>query len=114
MNADTQCNDCTRTQWDECSKRDNQPIPVLESMGLGYALGGIRIGDSGIHELEAQDIKALASYQVIFWMSARCGGRDAFGDAQEPRPVDAGTDKFQGTAEVIEIDGNGHVSAGFA
>src|ERR1700730_3444000 len=49
---------------------------------------------------------------MVFRMSARCGGGDAFGDGQQPRPVDPGTDQLEGTTEVIEINGNGHVSAG--
>jgi hypothetical protein len=47
-------------------------------------------------------------------MTAWCGGSDTLGDDQEPRPVDARTDKLQGAAEMIEINGNGHVSAGLA
>jgi hypothetical protein len=47
-------------------------------------------------------------------MSARCGSGNSLPDAQEPGPVDTGTDELERTAEVIEIDGNGHVAAGLA
>jgi branched-chain amino acid transport system permease protein len=54
---------------------------------------------------------ALAAF-AIEHVDPNISGGDAFGDGQEPRPVDPRTDQLEGTAEVIEIDGNGHVSTG--
>src|SRR5262249_12277836 len=71
-------------------------------------------GGSTIHEISPQRVKAIAGHQVASRMTARCRGGDALGDVQQPRPVDVWTDELQRTAEVIEIDGNGHIPAGLA
>src|ERR1700730_3566450 len=52
VNADAHCDEGTTTHRNECQKSDDQPVPVLESMGFGHVLGGVRIDDSAIHELE--------------------------------------------------------------
>jgi hypothetical protein len=71
---------------DERELCNDQSVPVLERMRLGYPPGGVGIGDRPVHELEPQRVQALTGNQVIFPGCARCGGGHALADGQQPRP----------------------------